>query len=280
MKSLFAAIAVSMLIASTSQAAYFQIPAPPKPQTAPTPSTATSSAKITTVKELAELANSLEIKATIRERINPPTFLINADSLVFYEGSIPQLGDNVITAQNFPILIPLARKLQVDDLRQLVLIEHPEAATIQWQNAFKLADALIQQKMLAVIASGTLSDDALIQKLNEYNSGISKLFETTAREFAASRNLKFQRPGLIAPATHTVPVKFVLNPKEGKLELIPRTLFIVKGDQAEQWWRPMVEESPRLGGDYFFRVTWPNGVTSPPKLLQIQNAGQVFTINQ
>lgn len=272
--SLAPLVVISILIAITSQRVYSQQSAAPHPS----PTAAATSTQITTTKQLAELADSMEIKATIRDRINPPIFVIREDTFVFYEGSIPQLGDGVITPRRFPILIPLARKLQLDDLRQL-LREHPEANTIQWQNAFKLADALIEGKMLGVIASGTLSGDDLISKLYEYNASITKLFERTARDFAASRNLQLQRPGLLSAATHTVPVKFVLNPQEGQLFVIPKTVYSVKGS-LDELWRPIIEPDPRLGGEYYFKIKWPDGSTTRPSLLKVERAGQVFNINQ
>lgn len=272
--SLAPLVVISILIAVTSQCVYAQQAAAPQPS----PTTAATSTQITTIKQLAELADSMEIKSTIRDRLNPPIFVIRDGTFVFYDGSIPQLGDAVITPSRFPILIPLARKLQLDDLRQL-LQEHPEANTILWQNAFKLADALIERKMLGVIASGTLSGDDLTSKLYEYNASITKLFERTAQDFAASRNLQLQRPGLITPATHTVPVKFVLNPQEGQLFVIPKTVYSLKGS-LDELWRPIIEPDPRLGGEYYFKVKWPDGSIQGPSPLRVERAGQVFNINQ
>lgn len=273
-RSLAALVKIAIVLALASPIVYSQMPATPRP----TPTSTTSSTSITTIQQLAEIADSLEIKATIRERINPPVFLITQDAFVFYEGSMPRLGDNVITPQSFPILIPLARKLQVDDLRQLVR-EHPEANTVGWQNAFKMADAIIQQKMLATIASGTLSGDQLTAKLNEYNGYITDVFQETALEFATAQNLKLRRPGLLDVVTHTVPVKFVLNPKEGQLEVLPKYLFNSQGS-FDKAWRPILETEPHLGGDYYFRVKWPDGTLTSPKPLKVERAGQVFEINQ
>ena len=272
--SLAPLVVISILIPITSQRVSSQQSGAPQPS----PTAAATSTQITTTKQLAELADSMEIKATIRDRINPPIFVIREDTFLYYEGSIPQLGDGVITPSRFPILIPLARKLQLDDLRQLVR-EHPEANSIQWQNAFKLADALIEGKMLRVIASGTLSGDDLISKLYEYNALITTVFEKTARDFAISRSLQLQRPGLIAAATHTVAVKFVLNPQEGQLFVIPKTVYSVRGS-LDEFWRPIIETEPHLGGEYYFKVKWPDGSTKGPSPLSVERAGQVFNINQ
>ena len=236
-----------------------------------------TSTQVANIKQLAELANSLEIKATIRNRINPPTFLITENTFVFYEGSRPSLGDAVITPQAFPILIPLARKLQLDDLRQL-LSDHPEGDAIPWRNAFKEADGILEQKSLATIVSGNLSGQDLFAKLSEYDAGISQLFQQTARVFAESRNLKIQRPGILDLVTHTVPVSFVLNPKGGTLFVIPKTTYSASGS-SDIFWR-LLEDNPRLGGDYYYKVKWPNGGATPPTLLRVERSGQVFTINQ
>lgn len=189
--SLVSLILVSIFLASHEQQ-------PQKPQQ---PTSGAATTRITTIKELAKVANGLDIKSTMRQRMNPPVLLVTQDAFVFYQGSVPTLGDNVITPRSFPILIPLARKLQVNDLRQL-LNKHPEASTVQWQNSFKLADVLLEQKSLARIASGTLTGDELVTRLYEYDAAISKLSERAAQEFADSRNLRLQRPGLILPC-HT-----------------------------------------------------------------------------
>lgn len=275
-------VPISILIVVASARTYSQAPQAktlPTPVTSASPDTTVTATQIVSTKQLAELADSLEIKGTMKDRLNNPKFFINEDTFFFYEGSVPTLGDEVITPRAYPLLIPLARKLQLDDLRQF-LKEQPEANGIQWTNSLKLADAILAQKSLALIASDKLSGEELVSKLYEYDASISVLFDKTAREFAESRNLKYKRAATASLATHTVPVSFVLNPTGAHLFVIPYTLYASDGS-TDKLWRSILEPSPRLGGTYYYKVTWPNGQITPPTLLpKVEKAGQVFTINQ
>jgi hypothetical protein len=288
--SLALLISISILIVLTTQCSHPEAPRQvtqaklePEPTStstsAPTPtSTPTSAQVVLSTKELARLADSLEIKATMKDRINSPKFFINSDTFVFYEGSLPNLGDDAIQPKQYPILIPLARKLQLDDLRRF-LSEQPERDIGYWDKSFQLADAIIEQKSLALIASGTMSGDELTAKLYEYDGSISKLFDDAAKAFAESRNLKFAKAGIVLPMTHTVQVTFIKNPDEGHLFIIPSTLYAPDGS-LDYMWREILDEKPRLGGTYYYKVVWPDGAQIPPTLLKVETDGQVFTINR
>ena len=261
----------------------FVVTTSPSPSTEPTPSTAASPPSalpqvIVTTKQLEQLANGMEIKATMKDRTNGPQFFIQPDTFVFYQGSLPTLGDEFIQSKQYPILIPLARKLQLDDLRRF-LSEKTDADVGYWDKSFELADSIIEQKSLALIASGTLSGEELTTKLYEYDGEIDRLFVTAAQDFAKARNLTYKRGITLAYIAHKVEVSFVKNPSEGHLFVIPSTLYAPDGS-LDYMWREILADKTTLGGTYYYKVTWPNGGVTSPTRFSVEQDAQVITINQ
>jgi hypothetical protein len=189
------------------------------------------------------------------------------------------LGDDLVGSKQHPILIPLARFIQLEDLHAF-LAEQPGNDMKLWEDYFLKAYALLGELSLQDINSGTLNGEALTARLWQDDARIAELFETAATRFAASRNLKYQRPAGFQLARHTVQVSFQKSPPDARLWVIPATLYAPDGSLDDLWREITDQEKPQLGGRYFYKVRWSDGTTTAPSLIVVERAGQVFVIRK
>ncbi len=233
-----------------------------------------------TLKELRELASRLKPELLLGDRSNKPYFSLSSTSFSYYEGDPVSLtnafGYTDRTAN--PYLIPLERLIVIDDLRQF-LSKHPEAEPAFWDPYFKIAEAIIEQKMLPLISRG--GDPRVIgEQLKVQESTLSALFKDKApNDFARAKGLVRKRPGMIAFLKHVVPVTFTIDPP-GQIFVVAETSYeiaIACGNEIP--WRDISGTSPQLGGYYWIRVRWADNASRDSRIL-VDRTNTAFNITR
>jgi hypothetical protein len=235
------------------------------------------------IKELREIEQRLKPEELLRARPNRPQFSISDNAFVFYQGDLPYLqydlqhGPTGNAAK--PILIPLARLMQLEDLRQFIK-HHPEADPVFWEPYFNRAEAIIEQKMLGVISSGGSDGKVIREQLLSYDSAINKIFEEEApTAFADLRKLRRNGPTLIALSKYLVQVIFRIDPP-AQLFVVPETTYDIAGAfNEEPPWREILEDKPRLGGWYWIKVVWPGDAPRQSRIL-VDEANTEFKLTR
>jgi hypothetical protein len=274
-------IVLSLTISITlNRPASAQDSAPRRAQPPPVPASMPAQAEVQIAdnKQLWELAHHLDANELLSQRLNRPQFFVKDGIFTYYQGDLPRMGDDESGPSQHPILVPLARALQLEDLRQLIAQE-PDADMEFWTPYFDKAYMIIEHKMLPVIAAGGMSNEDLSTRLQRYDGDIATIFANTApRAFAEAHQLQLRRGNIIIAVTHKMPVSFVLNPSGGRLWVIPSTFFTPDG-KFDFMWRE-IDQNPSLGGGYYYKVKWPDSKITGPSSILIDHAGQIFTINE
>jgi hypothetical protein len=194
-------------------------------------------------------------------------------------GDLPALSEPYgYTNSEMPILIPLARMIQLEDLRKLIN-QHPEADPAFWGPYFLKADEIIEGKCLPIINSDTIPLEIVYDRVSSYDVIIDRIFKEAAEAFAQSHGLQQRRHGLISLMRHLAPVSFVINPQPADVYIVTETSYsIAKALNRNPKWT-LSEDKPRLGGLYKIKVEWPDK-TQKEYSIDVSSAGSVFTFSK
>ena len=236
----------------------------------------------TSIKQLQEIALRIKPEKLLKERANGPKFRIDGNTFAFYQGDLPELtnSDGYASPAQKPILIPLARFIQLRDLRQFIN-QHQDADPNFWQPYFNEAEAIIEKRILALIASGITDTKILYQRVTSYDNAIDLIIKEKApMAFAQKHRLQQRNPGIIRFAKHLIPVTFVINPRPARLFIIDETGYLLaEALQDEPRWREILTDKEQLGGWYFYKVEWPD-FKSEKQLILVNEANNSLRINK
>src|SRR5262245_54542129 len=99
-----------------------------KPKNSVSAEAVTNQGVVTTIEQLRQLASQVKPEELLKQRENGPQFRVDGDTFTFYQGGpvvFTDINGYGFTASEVPIIIPLARLIQLDDLRQFIN-RHPE----------------------------------------------------------------------------------------------------------------------------------------------------------
>jgi hypothetical protein len=224
----------------------------------------------TSIGQLRTLADYFDPKRLIDKRQHGPKckFLIGRN-LEFYAGDLPVLIHRYgyEKTDEMPLLIPLARLIQLDDLRAF-LSQAPERDPKFWSDYFKAAD-VIMELSLGAIAARSLPPAELHELVKAHDGVIQKMFEKRAPNiFAKTRkprltyvkpNLRYTRSG----DDDGVFVSVSMSPEGGELHIIMEGPYqVALTQQQEPPWEQLFPP-----GRFFlpelvrYRAIWPGNVT-------------------
>ena len=230
---------------------------------------------LTSITELREIAQRINSEEFLRKRANQPKFSINRTERTFLysQGDLPDLTFSY--GQESQIATPLARLMQLDDLRKVLASGGADLAF--WNPYFDLAEAMIEKKMLTSIASGTSTTDMLLG----YDRVIGEIFQDLAPEaFGRDNLLGLKRPTRRILSRDVVRVIFVIDPRPAQLFIVDDlTYALAESGFGELTWREILEDNPQLGGRYWYKVVWPDQIRGP-ELILVDQANKTFTIRK
>lgn len=234
---------------------------------------------ITSLKQLWQIAHGIKAQKLLEERVNGPQFIVDGDTFSFYQGDLPALWDSGFTTAEMPILIPLARVIQIEDLRRF-LNQHPGSDPAFWEPFFREAEGIIEQKSLAAIAAGNEAPEVIYQQVASYDSAIGKILSQEATvSFGEAHGLQFRKPNLVAAMKYLVSVSFSIDPQPARLFVVTETgydLAVALG--IEPRWREIAEDKPQLGGWYYYKIVWPDNTVRQDRIyVDQQNKNFPFT---
>jgi hypothetical protein len=234
----------------------------------------------TTIEQLRQIASHMKPEKLLMDRMNGPQFSVDGNAFTFYQGDLVGLAhSDGFTAAEVPLVIPLARLIQLDGLRQFIN-RHPEADPAFWEPYFKEAEDIIEKKSLAAIASGTLKSEELLQKLNSYDSAIDFIFRESAPiSFGKSHGLQRREPTLVGAMKIPVPVSILVQPRPAQILYVHETAYnLWKFAGKRLNWR-LLPDNPALGGSYVIKVIWGDNVTRE-QLIDVKKSNMTFRINK
>jgi len=251
-----------------------------KPKNSVSAEAVTNQGVPTTIEQLRQIASHMKPEKLLKERMNGPQFRVDGNAFTFYQGELVDLThSDGSTVAEVPLVIPLARLIQLDDLRQFIN-QHPEADPAFWEPYFKEAEDIIEKKSLAAIASGTIKSEELLQKLYSYDSAIDFIFRESAPiSFGKSHELQRRKPATVAAVKALVPVSILAQPGPAQIFFLPETIYsLAKALGIRPKWR-LLPDNPALGGSYMIKVVWGDNVTRE-QLIDVNQSNTIFKISK
>ena len=236
----------------------------------------------TTVTQLRQLAQGIKPEELLAERHSGPKFTIGEGKFSFYQGDRPVLTDafGYGSTSELPILIPLARLIQVDNLREFI-DQQPEADPEFWKPYFEEIYAILEQKSLATLASKEIDSVELFNRLSSTDSAIGKMLDETApNKFAESHGVERVKVMRLLFARLKVPVAFTVNPEPATVSVVSETSYLIATSIGEKpRWRT-ISRSESLAGCYYCIVKWPDSTESPEQRICVDMQNRNIQINK
>jgi hypothetical protein len=231
-----------------------------------------------TLQELRKIALRIKPESLLANRMNKPLFSLSGGSFVYSPGDLIDVADKFgYSHESNPYLIPLERIILIDDLRQFIH-HNPSSDPGFWEQYFKSAEAIIEQKMLPAISNGG-DPKVLDSKLRAYDSELLGMIRKQAPDaFAKAKGLTRQQPTMVVALRHGLPVTFTLNPP-GEIYVVAETSYdiaIACGNDVP--WRNVSGTNPSLGGYYWIKVVWAGGISKESRIL-VDLADTEFNFN-
>jgi hypothetical protein len=229
------------------------------------------------IQELRDIAANLSLDSVLASRFNPPRFFIGDGIFSFYPGDPPVLGDDLVGPRQHPFLIPLARTLQVEDLRRFIS-QQPNSDYMLWVPYFDEAQSIIERKSLPLLSEPGRNPDELQQALFTVDGEVVAKLVEGAKRFATVHQLTYRRANIMVPAAHRISVSFRVNPPGARISVIPSTFYTPDDKFPYMWVEVGANDQPSLGGTYYYKASWPNGASTGPHQIRVEAAGQLITI--
>jgi hypothetical protein len=184
------------------------------------------------------------------------------------------------SAAEMPLLIPLARHIQLVALREYIQ-QQPNADPAFWESYFKEADVILVE-CLAAIDARQLEPPAIHELVKNKDADIKKIFDERApNDFAQSRKLQHKKyhrdPGRMRIAPFVT--SFSISPPHKQFLVVQETAYrLALHFQSEPPWKEIPLRT-QLGGCYKYRVIWPDSETREERIC-IEASGQHFQITR